>query len=368
MPLGWAIGTWGTNTGSALYPAEAQEGTRGASVSITDYVDGDWKWYFNDVPVTAGTEYQFSDYYKGSPSSIVIRYNNPTGTGGYIYEQIATLPASEAWNAFVGTLTPPVGTISLTIFHLLQSVGSLTVDNFDLRSMSDVEPETDAFDKGYVSLTFDDGWMSQYTTARTILNTAGLKGNFNIITTATNESDGDTSDPLNYMDPAQVLELAADGHEIGAHSRTHPSLPTLSGAALTAEIQGPKDDLIAMGINPVQSFVYPYGEYSDDVVQAVKDAGYTNARTVNDGYTDKATDPYLLSVQNVLQTTTVDQVKQWIDTAIAQRTWLLLVLHGVDNTGDEYGTTPEVLQGIVDYLVQVGASVITPSQGRQMMP
>jgi peptidoglycan/xylan/chitin deacetylase (PgdA/CDA1 family) len=62
--------------------------------------------------------------------------------------------------------------------------------------------------------------------------------------------------------------------EIGAHAMTHASLPTLSGAAQWAEIHQSKIHLEELLGRPVQSFAYPYGQYTQETVAAVRAAGF----------------------------------------------------------------------------------------------
>ena len=78
--------------------------------------------------------------------------------------------------------------------------------------------------KSAFSFTFDDGFMSQYTYARPVLDSFGFKGTFFIIT-------GSVIDDLpgiwRYGTWDQFRTIALEGHEIGSHSVTHPSLDTL---------------------------------------------------------------------------------------------------------------------------------------------
>lgn len=381
MPDNWNIGTFGTNNAVFTYPVAGQQGAKGASVDISTYTDGDGKWYFNDVAVTPGTAYNFSDYYKSTvATTVTARYtvNSASGTT-FVYVDLGYPAASADWTQFSSTITPPAGTTSLTVFHLLSAAGSLSVDNFSL-ALPGGPGDPNAFDKGYVSLTFDDGVMSHYTTVLPMLNTAGLKGSFYIITgTGATGGDGagDLNDPQANISYAQVHSLADAGQEIGAHTRTHPSLTTnitetndhiLTNAERIAEIQGSRNDLLGQGFTPVNTFVYPYGDFDANVQGMVQGAGYTGARSVLPGYNMKNTDKYALQVQNVLNTSTAAEIKGWIDTAAANHTWLILVVHHVDDTNDQYGTTPAIMQEVVDYLVAQQTPVITMGQGLVMMP
>lgn len=67
-----------------------------------------------------------------------------------------------------------------------------------------------------ISVTFDDALSTQYTNARAILNAYGIKATFNLV------KDWQSGlGSLNYMTQAQIQQLLADGHHIGAHSVNH---------------------------------------------------------------------------------------------------------------------------------------------------
>jgi peptidoglycan/xylan/chitin deacetylase (PgdA/CDA1 family) len=65
--------------------------------------------------------------------------------------------------------------------------------------------------------------------------------------------------------------------EIGAHSITHPPLSTLSAALQKTEIEQSKIHLEALSGSPVESFTYPYGDYSEETIRVVRDSGYSRA-------------------------------------------------------------------------------------------
>lgn len=364
-PQSWHKGGWGTNTATLTYPAEGRNGTDGVSVMLADYVDGDAKWYFDDVAVTAGEQYQYSDFYRSTGQhAIVIQYRLNDNTFQYV--QIAVLPASVEWKKFVGTFTVPANVVSLTVFHLLQSNGTLITDDHFLGLFSG---SPDSFDQGYVSLTFDDGWGSHYTTAKPILDAAGMKGSFFIVTDeATNADPNNINDEFAYMDYARILELQNAGHEVSAHTRTHTSLITLPVVQANEEILGSKNALTSQGLAPVDTFVYPYGEYNASVIQMVKNAGFIGARSVESGYNTQSTDRYVLKVQNILNTTSVAQIQDWIDTAKANKVWLVLVFHRIVPNPDQYDAMPQTLQGTVNYLQQQGVSVIPMREGVLKIP
>jgi peptidoglycan/xylan/chitin deacetylase (PgdA/CDA1 family) len=89
---------------------------------------------------------------------------------------------------------------------------------------------------------------------------------------------------VNTWDPAgprkplmtahQVRQAAEAGMEIGSHGLRHISLPSASGAALTAELENSRAVLQAASGQSVAGFCYPYGDADMRVVAAVRTAGY----------------------------------------------------------------------------------------------
>jgi peptidoglycan/xylan/chitin deacetylase (PgdA/CDA1 family) len=71
--------------------------------------------------------------------------------------------------------------------------------------------------------------------------------------------------------------LAAAGHEIAGHTRTHPDLTTLGASAQKREICDDRATLVAHGLRPV-NFAYPYGRYTAQTKRIVRACGYASAR------------------------------------------------------------------------------------------
>ena len=80
------------------------------------------------------------------------------------------------------------------------------------------------------------------------------------------------------MDPGEVAALDRRGRvEIGAHTVTHPALPSQPPHLQRGEIERSKRDLEAWTGHEVAGFAYPYGLYDDSAVAAVRGAGFRYA-------------------------------------------------------------------------------------------
>lgn len=198
------------------------------------------------------------------------------------------------------------------------------------------------FDKPIISLTFDDGWKSIYNNAIPILDKNNLLGTFFIISTR--------FDNPSYMTVAEVLETNKKGHEIGAHSRNHINLQMCPRFVIKKEINGSADDLIKIGVDSIRSFAYPYGRRSDRVKSIAKEMNIISARSVIGDYCYGDEDRYDIPTKFVIQETKIEDVKGWIDKAIAEKLWLVLLFHQIAPDAYMYGCSIDIFSQIIDYI------------------
>ncbi len=130
-PNKWARGKWGTNTATFNYPTAGFDGTKSANVTITAYTSGDAKWFFDEVAITPGATYTFSEHYKSNVvTNVSIRWKKANGV--YSYQSLGNPVAATSWTARTSTFTAPTDAVAMTVFHVIKSVGTLDVDNYKL--------------------------------------------------------------------------------------------------------------------------------------------------------------------------------------------------------------------------------------------
>lgn len=159
-----------------------------------------------------------------------------------------------------------------------------------------------------------------------------------------------------------MLDLIYDGHEIGSHTKSHPKLNIISKEELIEELDGSKQVLKELGID-AKTFVYPYGRYTEDVIEAVKCAGYICARSTIFGFNTHKTNPYVLKCQAVYRWTPFFLIKYWINKAERKNLWLILMFHQLDNTYGFYGATPKIFKKIVQYISDKKIQTVTMTEG-----
>ena len=147
-----------------------------------------------------------------------------------------------------------------------------------------------------VALTFDDGFANAFENALEPLHRHGFRaiqflvanrlGQFNEWEVA----QGEVREPL--MDAAQVKSWLAAGHEIGAHTLTHPFLTRISLREARVEVSAGKKKLEDGFGLAVQHFCYPYGDWNEAVRDLVQESGYATACTTDFGLNTARTPPF----------------------------------------------------------------------------
>lgn len=499
-PDNWTLSGF-SDVFSGNYPVEGPTaGDKAAEIVTTVHTDGDAKWVHDRVSVSPGAQYTFRNSYRSNISTtIVAAYSTSLAAEPSRFMTVATLNSTGGqWAENNLKFTVPLGYNAVSVYHVISSVGSLATTNYSLVLSSSAA--NNLFTEGIVSLTFDDGWTSQYDNALPILKNSSLPATFFIISQPLIDANNITSDnlvdannhpdvsrvadsnsvswsniytdpsiksyrysafytstatsvveisyqleggpvvtetigtlvaspdglsranflftlpgnpentvtPLTithssetgdltvssemvnryfmYMDTAQVLETQAAGIEIGNHTVSHCNLVTglcpdgvnpEEPNPLTAreEIETAKQTLVAEGAEVINTIAYPYGASDEAVAQVTEDAGHIAGRTVSQGFNTKQDDPYALKAQVVTATTPVEQVYGWIDEAVDNKWWLVLVFHQVEDQAEidaknhVGAVTPETLASIAAYLENVpvktfgeGAALLASSQ------
>jgi peptidoglycan/xylan/chitin deacetylase (PgdA/CDA1 family) len=358
-PTGWHADFWGTETATFTYPVAGNGSARAAKVVVSNWQSGDAKWWFTHVPVNSSTIYEFSDDYISTVTdNITVEITMSNGTNSYQWVGEAPATAANTWRHYTTQISVPVGAVSMTVYHSLDKNGSLTIDNASLIALP-----ANPFPTGMVTFTFDDGLTDQYTNGRSIMNTAGIKASYGIITQEVRDINGDTA----AMTWAQITQLKNDGHEISSHTRTHPDLTTLTAAQQQSEIVGAKNDLIAKGFNPT-TFIYPFGAENPSLESQVKAAGYIGARNSYWGLNGPTNKRYAVNDVRYDKATTAAQINALVDQAIADKRWLIIELHDILPTGgDTEAITPTKLQAVVNHVKAIGAKTVTLGEGMAFM-
>jgi peptidoglycan/xylan/chitin deacetylase (PgdA/CDA1 family) len=148
-------------------------------------------------------------------------------------------------------------------------------------------------------ITFDDGYECVFKNAADCLREYGVNAIQYLVADRigwSNDWDLGLDRALERtMDLTQVREWLSMGHEIGAHTLTHPRLSQIPLPLAREEVISSKKKLEDLFGVPVKHFAYPYGDYDDEVVSLVQEAGLTTACTTNPGSVRVGDDPFRLN-------------------------------------------------------------------------
>lgn len=115
-----------------------------------------------------------------------------------------------------------------------------------------------------VYLTFDEGYENGYTPAiLDILKDRDVKAAFFVTGSYVKQH------------PDYVKRMIDEGHIVGNHTMTHPSLPTITDENIKQEIDG-VDTLLMNGLGIKTKYLRPpKGEYTERTLKVTKEMGYT---------------------------------------------------------------------------------------------
>lgn len=123
-----------------------------------------------------------------------------------------------------------------------------------------------------VVLSFDDGYLDQYTNAARILRSYHWSAVLNLVV-----NRGTT------LTDADVRRMVSWGWQIGSHTMDHKVLTRLSSARLRYQVTQSRRVLRGKFHQEVDFICYPYGEFNAKVERAVQKAGYLAATEVRYG-------------------------------------------------------------------------------------
>lgn len=166
-------------------------------------------------------------------------------------------------------------------------------------SIKDLKPYIEGEKSGnVVGITFDDGYQNNLINAAPIL----LKNNFTATCYIVSEKIGQSNEwdlnenitqrPLMSLD--EINTWISLGMDIGAHTRNHIDLTSVSKETAKMEIEDSKNQLEALFNVPVTDFCYPFGRYNEQICQLVKDSDFRTATTMVRGKVNHKTDIYRL--------------------------------------------------------------------------
>jgi peptidoglycan/xylan/chitin deacetylase (PgdA/CDA1 family) len=305
-------------------------------------------WLTDVLPISLQATYVYSLEYRSSvPATVSVEYTMPDGS--LSYRIVTDLKAEDKWQSFTDYFTNRRGATAARFIITSRAAGQIDTRNYMMHQIAGSQ-----LDAGMVSVTFDDGWQSIADKAIPLLNRYGIPTTQYVISDAS-----DKQVPL-YMNVKTLQAIKAAGHEIGSHTLTHCDQTKLTAQQVADNARDSKNNLAADGLGPITSYAYPYGRYSD-MTQPLVAQSYPYMRSSDVGYNDRYFDNRNIKSMVVLSTTTDETFQSWLDYAKANKVWLVIAYHRVDESG-EYSVTSSQLKKQLDMIKASNLNVETLSK------
>lgn len=318
-----------TGENAAVLQKRVENGNQYLHTALSRFKSGEAKWQPEPLATNAGRSYTFGiDYRSTAPAFIIAE--TVLQNGQRTFTTLRALPVSSQWVRYEGAFETPKNAQSFFISVVLQQQGSVDTDNYGLYETTHGSPRT--FKQPLVSITFDDGWETDYQRGAKVLSTFGYRGTFYL-----NPSSLDTA---KFMTTVQIHELAKAGHQLASHGFEHKDMTTLSQKTLRNELRNARNYIEQQTSTSAVDFASPYGK-TDPEVSAVIQQYYRSHRGTEDGINTKQNfDRYNLRVLFMGAETSIANLQDAITAAKEHNGWLILVYHSVNDTPVNANSVP----------------------------
>jgi len=224
----------------------------------------------------------------------------------YTHDEL-TIPIL-TYHKFCSGESPDAYTINIDLFR--QQMDYLKDNDYRVISISQLLEgmENNFFPEKPVLITIDDGFKSVYTLAFPILKEYGFPATLFLYTDY-------IANGTNQLSWSEIREMIDMGMEIGSHSLSHSNLLNTKQnesyldyvTRIKKEIFLSKTILERNTGSTVNSFAYPYGVYSQEIIMLAKQAGYKALLNVNNMNNSMPIDAYSLNRQIISSTCSLKQ-------------------------------------------------------------
>lgn len=188
---------------------------------------------------------------------------------------------------------------SVSVGAFREQISWLSGSGFDVVPLSFLLRSIQAREYGIlkkkVVMTFDDGYQDFVDNALPILLNRGVPATVFLVTDMlggrASWKESGTDERL--MSEDEVRSIKSRGISLGSHTATHVKLTHLGHEELKRQICDSRDRLVSLG-ESFYAFSYPWGQWSNQVADAVKASGYECALAVGERTRLAAANAYCL--------------------------------------------------------------------------
>ncbi|MFV0481232.1 MAG: polysaccharide deacetylase family protein [Campylobacteraceae bacterium] len=146
--------------------------------------------------------------------------------------------------------------------------------------------EVDNLPEKSFAITFDDGYLNNFTNAFDLLKKYNFKATIYLVSDKI-LNDWEKFEDKNFdklLNKEDILLMQYSRLvEFGAHTLTHKNLNIISSKEAKIEIENSKKSVENLCNKECKTFAYPYGKYNNEIIDLVKNAGFTSAVLVKRG-------------------------------------------------------------------------------------
>ena len=194
------------------------------------------------------------------------------------------------------------------------------------------------------TITFDDGYITDYTNTFKIFKRYGIKGT-SFINTAMIGKEG-------FLNWKQIKEMSDYGWDFQCHTHNHSDLSKLDNDEIERELLAVNQAFKDNGLPEPEYFAYPYNIIPEDISSIRKHR--KGARTGSKG----GKDIYSLQSFAIHKIPSIHQLDT-IGNNLSDRDVLVLHTHEVEDEPSQFGITEQVLEKTIRDLQQHNFEIIT---------
>lgn len=215
------------------------------------------------------------------------------------------------------------------------------------------------FDEPLISVTFDDGYETNYSVALPLLHKHGIRTTQYVLS-------GTADDPT-YLSWEQIGQFQKSGHELACHTETHADLTTLSETQLHKELGGCKRELTKR-FGPVDNFASPYGASNPTTIKAIGNYYGSQRNTLGDpkigiNEQDVNTKQYFNRMNiigvTVRSDTKLEDLRKLVAYTKQTNGWLVLTYHQANDPTSVYSLNEKQFNEQFAYLSGTDVRIVT---------
>ncbi len=210
-----------------------------------------------------------------------------------------------------------------------------------------------------LALTFDDGFISQYTEAFSYMDSKGIPGT---LYAAKNYITAGTVGAETYLTTENMAEMEEAGWTMANHTASHLDLTALSASQMESELIDCANWLKSIGfIRGWRHVAYPYGTWNDVLLGVMQDGGFVTGRTLlyNELFPPLA-HYRQAATRLIMYNVTLATAKGWVDYIIKTGTSVIVTFHKlVESDPTQSAWTIANFQALIDYIVERKVACVT---------